>query len=352
MLSVGGGSRADENALGLLRAGREEWVICMRQIFANRPVGLLALGVVVLLVLIQTILGGRSLLGGPTEQGTGDTAPDRGREAVTTPATESTERQEMKEQTTDQEAQKQEAEQAEREAAEEEAQRQAEEQAAAEQYAQEWAAVQAAREQAAQEQAAADQYAAEQAAIQESQEQIAAMDAEAQADAAIAADALAPVDSAELFPEAMAAPSSTTMYLTIPAIGLYDIPVVDDISEAGLSQGAGHLPGTGFPWIPGSNTYVAGHRLGYAGTPSDQVFYNLPALGVGDKVILTDGNGQSYTYAVSEALEVPPTDLSVTAPIPDRDVVTLQTCIEDFGDYWTPGPNWFARYVVRADRVA
>ena len=54
----------------------------------------------------------------------------------------------------------------------------------------------------------------------------------------------------------------------------------------------------------------------------------------------------------SEVLEVSPYDLSVTAPVPGRDMVTLQTCIENFGDYWTPGPNWLARYVVRADRVA
>jgi hypothetical protein len=30
----------------------------------------------------------------------------------------------------------------------------------------------------------------------------------------------------------------------------------------------------------------------------------------------------------------------------------LQTCIEDFGDYWSEGPNWNVRYVVRAERVA
>jgi hypothetical protein len=29
----------------------------------------------------------------------------------------------------------------------------------------------------------------------------------------------------------------------------------------------------------------------------------------------------------------------------------MQTCIENFGDYWTPGPNWFARYIVRGERV-
>ncbi len=103
--------------------------------------------------------------------------------------------------------------------------------------------------------------------------------------------------------------------------------------------------------MAGSNTYIAGHRVGYPGTPSDHVFYDLPNLVAGDEVILTDANGQTYTYAVSKILEVPITDLSVTAPV-GRDVVSLQTCIEDFGDYWTMGPTWNVRYVVRADRVA
>ncbi|HEX6709305.1 MAG TPA: sortase, partial [Rubrobacter sp.] len=99
-------------------------------------------------------------------------------------------------------------------------------------------------------------------------------------------------------------------------------------------------------------TYIAGHRLGYPGTASDHVFWNLPNLVQGDKIYLTDTNGTTYTYAVSEILEVPRNDLSVTNTIPGRDVVSLQTCIENFGDYWTPGPNWFVRYVVRADRVS
>ena len=141
------------------------------------------------------------------------------------------------------------------------------------------------------------------------------------------------------------------MYLTIPKLGLFDIPVYEGTSEATLSAGAGHMPGTGYPWVAGSNTYIAGHRIGYPGTPSDHVFWDLPSLAIGDQVVVTDSLGQSYTYAVSEVLEVPITDLSVTAPV-GRDVVSLQTCIENFGDYWTPGPNWFVRYVVRADRVA
>jgi sortase A len=145
-------------------------------------------------------------------------------------------------------------------------------------------------------------------------------------------------------------PAGAMMSLSVPAMGISDIPVVEGTSEASLSQGAGHLPGTGYPWAPGSNTYIAGHRLGYPGTPSDHVFWNLPNLGLGDEILLTDSNGTTYTYAVSEIFEVSPTDLSVTMPT-GGDVVTLQTCIEDYGDYWTPGPNWFVRYVVRAERV-
>jgi LPXTG-site transpeptidase (sortase) family protein len=149
---------------------------------------------------------------------------------------------------------------------------------------------------------------------------------------------------------APAVPTDTTMYLTIPKMGLYDIPVLEGTSEAVLSQGVGHVPGTGYPWAPGSNTYIAGHRLGYPGTISDHVFWDLPSLVIGDQVILEDSLGQTYTYQVSEVLEVPPSDLSVTGST-GRDMVSLQTCIENYGDYWTAGPNWFVRYIVRADKV-
>jgi sortase A len=145
-------------------------------------------------------------------------------------------------------------------------------------------------------------------------------------------------------------PPDTTMYLTIPKIGLFDIPVFEGTSEAVLSQGVGHVSGTGYPWAPGSNTYIAGHRLGYPGTVSDHVFWNLPSLAAGDEIIIEDSLGQVYTYRVSEVLEVYPTDLSVTGAT-GGDVVSLQTCIENFGDYWTPGPYWLARYIVRGERV-
>ncbi len=139
------------------------------------------------------------------------------------------------------------------------------------------------------------------------------------------------------------------MTLDIPSIGV-SVGVYEGTAEDSLTAGTGHLSGTGYPWIPGSNTYIAGHRLGYPGTGSDHVFYDLPSMQIGDEVLLTDANGKTYTYAVSEILEVPITDLSVTEPI-GRDVVSLQTCIEDYGDYTTMGPDWKVRYVVRADKV-
>ena len=163
-----------------------------------------------------------------------------------------------------------------------------------------------------------------------------------------ASSASASSASASAVPSAV--PPDTTMYLTIPKLGLYNIPVLEGTSEAVLSQGVGHVPGTGYPWIPGSNTYIAGHRLGYPGTISDHVFWGLPSLVRGDQVILKDSLGQSYTYEVSDILEVAPSDLDVTGTT-GTDMVSLQTCIENYGDYWTAGPDWFVRYIVRAYRV-
>jgi len=166
--------------------------------------------------------------------------------------------------------------------------------------------------------------------------------ASASASASASSDASADASAAS-------APADTTMTLDIPSIGV-STGVYEGTGEDSLMAGTGHLSGTGYPWVPNSNTYIAGHRLGYPGTGSDYVFWDLPSLGIGDEVYLTDANGKTYTYAVSEILEVPITDLSVTAPV-GRDVVSLQTCIEDYGDYWSEGPSWKVRYVVRADKV-
>ena len=146
-------------------------------------------------------------------------------------------------------------------------------------------------------------------------------------------------------------PATQDLWLDVPKLGLYDNYVANSNSVAALDAGAAKLTETGFPWQDNANTYISGHRLGWPGTASDHQFYNLPNLAYGDKIYLTDANGTTYTYEVTEFYEVLPSETWITAPVAGRDMISLQTCIENYGDYWTMGPNWYVRYVVRADRV-
>ncbi len=151
---------------------------------------------------------------------------------------------------------------------------------------------------------------------------------------------------------AVPVPATNDMWLTVPKLGLYDNYVANSSDPTALDVGAAKLVETGFPWQEGdTNTYIAAHRLGWPGTASDHQFYNLPLLTFGDKIYLYDANGTTYTYEVTEIYEVLPTESWVTAPVAGRDMISLQTCIENYGDYWTMGPNWYVRYVVRADKV-
>jgi sortase A len=147
------------------------------------------------------------------------------------------------------------------------------------------------------------------------------------------------------------APATSDLWMTIPKLGLYDNFVTNSNAHSALDYGAAKREETGFPWQDGANTYISAHRLGWPGTASDHQFYNLPSLAFGDKVYLYDANGTTYTYEVTEIFEVAPNETWVTDSVPGRDMVSLQTCIENYGDYWTMGPNWYVRYVVRADRV-
>jgi len=135
---------------------------------------------------------------------------------------------------------------------------------------------------------------------------------------------------------AKSAPKDTTLKLSIPKmervkdLNVYDTPYED---ETALEVGAQHVQGTGFPWEEEANVYIAGHRLGYPGTDSYLVFYDLDKLEEGDEVILTDSDGTRYTYEVFKNFITGPYDWSVTEPVSGKNIVTLQTCtLPDYSD--------------------
>jgi sortase A len=147
-------------------------------------------------------------------------------------------------------------------------------------------------------------------------------------------------------------PPTNDLWMSIPALGLYDNYVTNSADHSAMDYGAIKLPHTAFPWQDNANTYIAAHRLGWPGTASYHQFYNLPLLQLGDVIYLGDVNGTTYTYEVTGFKEITPDETWVTTPQPGRDMLSLQTCIENFGDYWTMGPNWYVRYIVQADRVS
>lgn len=150
-------------------------------------------------------------------------------------------------------------------------------------------------------------------------------------------------------------PDDPAMFLSVPKLDIVDALVLD--GEAGLELGAQHLEGAGYPWLPGSNTYIAGHRIGFPGTGSDHIFYSLPAMAEGDEIILRDTLGQEYTYEVTEIFAVTPFDVWVADPVAGKDVVSLQVCTETPDDWWTIGPRLMSsgpesgRLIVRAEKV-
>ena len=132
--------------------------------------------------------------------------------------------------------------------------------------------------------------------------------------------------------------------LTIPSLGVYGAPIYDSDSAQALEAGVGHVPGTSMPWDAGEqrNVYLAAHRLGYPGTGSRLLFYELDKLRHGDAVIIK-GRGETYRYRVTYSRVVNPNDSWVMGKVRGRDMVTLQTC--------TPIPTFEKRLIVRAYRI-
>ena len=139
--------------------------------------------------------------------------------------------------------------------------------------------------------------------------------------------------------------SGAIMGLTIKTLGVYNAPVYDSDSQWALDHGIVHVPETSLPWSDSThrNVYLAGHRLGYPGTESHLVFYNLDKLSKGDEILLKDRDGNPYKYRVTERFLAGPFDSWVMGKMRGRDMLTLQTC--------TPIPTFEKRLIVRAERV-
>ena len=132
--------------------------------------------------------------------------------------------------------------------------------------------------------------------------------------------------------------------LTIDALGLHNVPVINSRSVEALDRGVIHLPETPMPWEQREqkNVFLAGHRLGWPGTGSHMVFFNLDKLKKGDEVVLRDGVGTPYRYRVTEMFTASSNAEWAIDPVRGRDMVTLQTCTY---------PDIRNRVIVRADRV-
>jgi sortase A len=141
-------------------------------------------------------------------------------------------------------------------------------------------------------------------------------------------------------------PQDKTLRVTIPQMSRIrnsPIPYAGGTDENAFRNHAGvHLRGTGSPWQKQANVYIAGHRLGYVGTPSWLAFWDLNEVDVGDRVFVTDSMGRRYVYKVFKDFIVEPTDVFVTRPLKGRNILTLQTCTL---------PNYKQRLIIQAERV-
>jgi sortase A len=146
--------------------------------------------------------------------------------------------------------------------------------------------------------------------------------------------------------EIASVPKDKTLWVTVPKMNRVRkaaIPYAGGTDENAFRSHVGvHLRGTGFPWQRQANVFIAGHRLGYVGTPSWLSFWDLNEVDVGDKIFVTDSTGRRYVYQVFKDFIVDPTEVSVTRPLKGRNILTLQTCTL---------PNYSRRLIIHAERV-
>lgn len=149
-------------------------------------------------------------------------------------------------------------------------------------------------------------------------------------------------------PPAPVSPDPSTpknMTLTVPKLGLKNVAVPTGFRQAELDrEGVLRMKESGLPWEEGSNTFIAGHALGYSWTRVPRAFYDLENLMPGDEILLKSAAGRTYTFEVYDRVTVEPDDTWVTHPVRGKTVVSLQTCV--------PIPTFENRLIVRGELVS
>lgn len=139
-------------------------------------------------------------------------------------------------------------------------------------------------------------------------------------------------------------PATNAMTLTVPKLGLRDVAVPSGSRQAQLDrEGVMHVKDSGLPWESGSNTFIAGHALGFPRTRVPRAFYGLEDLAPGDEISIKSADGRRHTFRVYDRLTVEPDDTWVTYPVEGRTVISLQTCV--------PIPTFENRLIVRGELV-
>lgn len=141
------------------------------------------------------------------------------------------------------------------------------------------------------------------------------------------------------------APTPKNLKITVPKLGLDEVAVPTGFRQEELDrEGLLRIKESGLPWEEGSNTFIAGHALGFPYTRVPRAFYDLDTLAPGDSISFTSADGRRYAFEVYDRMTVEPDDTWVTYPVEGKTIVSLQTCV--------PVPTFENRLVVRAELVS
>jgi|SRR3989344_2631556 len=130
--------------------------------------------------------------------------------------------------------------------------------------------------------------------------------------------------------------------LSVPKLKIEDAVV--EIAGEDLGKSLVHYKGTAIPGRPG-NAIIFGHStLPQLYNPKNYmtIFSYLPSLKKGDEIIV-DYDGITYTFQVSEMIEVKPEDIQILEQRYDSSYLSLVTCV--------PPGTTLRRLVVRAKLV-